>query len=88
MPGAIEYILYDSDLLVDIDVLLCFVLGDLTAFQVHKCQLKTINKNYVFFARTTRQRRPNDGMLPVPTAGIMLLIGQRPPAVREYKGCC
>ena len=26
-------------------------------------------------------------MLPVPIAGIMLLIGQRPSAVREYKRC-
>ena len=37
---------------------------------------------------TTRQRWPKEGMLPDPTAGIMLLIGQTPPAVREYKGCC
>ena len=35
-----------------------------------------------------RQRWPKEEMLPDPTAGIMLLIGQTPPAVREYKGCC
>ena len=41
-----------------------------------------------FLVCATRQRWPKEGMLPDPTAGIMLLIGQIPSAVREYKGCC
>ena len=34
-----------------------------------------------FLVRATRQRWPKEGMLPHPTAGIMLLIGQTPTAM-------
>ena len=41
-----------------------------------------------FLVRVMIQRWRKEGMLPDPTAGIMLLIGQTPPAVREHKGSC
>ena len=42
----------------------------------------------VFLCSCYETKTSHEGMLPVPIAGIMLLIGERPPEVRGLKGCC